>query len=93
MEDYHVGKDQHISIWYFFITDRIKNKEFKVEYCPTGEMIADFFTKPLQGKLFRKFRNLILGVKEEDFDEYKTKYEETLKVFGRVRGENSSYRM
>jgi hypothetical protein len=21
-----------------------------VEYCPTGDMLADFFTKPLQGK-------------------------------------------
>ena len=26
-------------------------------------MIADFFTKPLQGKLFRKFRDIILGYK------------------------------
>jgi hypothetical protein len=24
-------------------------------------MLADFFTKPLQGALFRKFRNVILG--------------------------------
>ena len=26
-------------------------------------MIADFFTKPLQGNLFRKFRDLVLGYK------------------------------
>ena len=26
-------------------------------------MIADFFTKPLQGKLFRKFRDIVLGYK------------------------------
>ena len=25
-------------------------------------MIADFFTKPLQGNLFRKFRNFIMGI-------------------------------
>ena len=25
-------------------------------------MIADFFTKPLQGKLFRKFRDIIMGI-------------------------------
>ena len=24
-------------------------------------MIADFFTKPLQGRLFRKFRDVVLG--------------------------------
>ena len=38
----------------------------KVEYCPTKIMIADFYTKPLQGKLFRLFRNLILNLHEED---------------------------
>jgi hypothetical protein len=26
-------------------------------------MIADFFTKPLQGNLFRKFRDVVLGYK------------------------------
>jgi hypothetical protein len=37
----------HINIRYFFVADRIASKEVRVEYCPTGEMIADFFTKPL----------------------------------------------
>ena len=34
-----------------------------MEYCPTGDMIADYFTKPLQGTLFRKFREVIMGWK------------------------------
>ena len=34
-----------------------------MEYCPTSKMIADFFTKPLQGKLFRKLRDVVLGYK------------------------------
>ena len=29
-------------------------------------MIADFFTKPLQGHLFRMFRDVILGYKHVD---------------------------
>jgi len=33
-----------------------------VVYCPTGEMIADLMSKPLQGKLFQKFRNEIIGM-------------------------------
>jgi len=28
---------------------------------PTTEMIGDFFSKPLQGKLFEKFRKKIMG--------------------------------
>ena len=73
---------KHINIRYFFITDRIKQKEIQVKHCPTGEMIADYFTKPLQGSLFRKFRNMILGVDENNFDQYKQEYTEALKAFG-----------
>ena len=55
-------RTRHINIRYFFITDRIKAREVTIEYCPTKSMVADFFTKPLQGSLFRKFRDQILGV-------------------------------
>ena len=54
-------KSRHIDIRYFFIKDRVESGEIKVVYCPTEEMLADFFTKPLQGNLFRKFREVIMG--------------------------------
>jgi hypothetical protein len=60
----------HISIRYFFVTDRISAGELNVEYCPTLDMIGDYFTKPLQGSLFRKFRNTILGINEADIPTY-----------------------
>jgi hypothetical protein len=53
---------RHINIRYFFITDRIARKEVAIQYCPTKEMVADYFTKPLQGILFYKFRDQIMGV-------------------------------
>lgn len=34
-----------------------------VRHCPTLQMLGDFFTKPLQGALFTKFRDVILGYK------------------------------
>ena len=40
------------------ITDTIRRGQTRVEYCPTEHMVADFFTKPLQGASFTKFRNL-----------------------------------
>ena len=32
-----------------------------VQHCPTKRMLADFFTKPLQGALFNRFRSILLG--------------------------------
>jgi hypothetical protein len=54
-------RTRHINIRYFFVTDRVKSKEVSIEYCPTGEMTGDFFTKPLQGSPFRKFRNRVMN--------------------------------
>jgi hypothetical protein len=54
-------RTRQINIRYFFVTDRIAAGELNVEYCPTLDMIRDYFTRPLQGSLFRKFRNTILG--------------------------------
>ena len=55
------GNSRHIDIRYFFVKDRVDKEEFRIEYRKTEDMIADFFTKPLQGHLFRKFRDLIMG--------------------------------
>jgi hypothetical protein len=55
-------KSRHINIRYFFIKDRIAKGEINLVHCPTGIMVADFFTKPLQGRLFAKFRDIIMGI-------------------------------
>jgi hypothetical protein len=57
---------RHINIRYLFITDRIAWKDVAIQYCPTKEMVADYFTKPLQGALFYKFRDQIMGVVSMD---------------------------
>jgi hypothetical protein len=54
-------RSRHINIRYFFITDHAKNNDITITHCPTEQMLADFFTKPLQGSLFRKFRAVLLG--------------------------------
>ena len=55
-------RTKHINIRYFFITDRIQKYEVSIVWCLTGDMIADFATKPLQGAMFKKFRDMIMGV-------------------------------
>jgi hypothetical protein len=48
-------KSRHIGIHYFFIKDRIKSDNIIIQHCPAAVMLADFFTKPLQGSLFQHF--------------------------------------
>ena len=55
-------RTKHINIRYFFITDRVSKGDVSLVWCPTGDMIGDFMTKPLQGALFRKFQDQIMGV-------------------------------
>jgi len=55
-------RTRHMNIRFFFIKDRVDSKEIRIEYCPTGEMVADFFTKPLQGKQFYKLRDQVMNI-------------------------------
>jgi hypothetical protein len=52
-----------LNIRYFFLTDQIEKGNVSVVHCPTKEMIGDYMSKPLQGQLFKKFKDLIMGSK------------------------------
>ena len=55
------SKSRHIHIQYFFTKDVIKRENMNIEHCHTGQMIADVYTKPIQGKQFYKLRNIKMG--------------------------------
>ena len=55
-------RTKHINIRYFFVADRASKGEVTIDWCPTGDMVGDYATKPLQGALFKRFRDLIMGV-------------------------------
>jgi hypothetical protein len=61
-------RTKHISVRYFFIHDRIEKDEIVLEYLPTEEMIADILTKPLQGALFIRLRDMLLNWTVVAFD-------------------------
>ena len=52
---------RHIEIGYFWVKDLVDRGLISIMYCPTDMMIADFFTKPLQGSLFEKMKGKIMG--------------------------------
>ena len=40
---------KHMDIRYFYVGDHIQNKTLPLQHCPTDEMLAEYFTKTLQG--------------------------------------------
>ncbi len=54
-------RTRHIEIRYYYIANRVAKGDLRVVWCPTDEMIVDFLTKPLQGKAFVKFWDLLMG--------------------------------
>jgi hypothetical protein len=55
-------RTKHINVRSFFIKDRIASGELTVKHFPATDMLADHFTKPLQGTMFRAFRAEIQGI-------------------------------
>ena len=51
----------HVNICYFFVKDRVDKQELHIEYCPSYQMLADYFTKPLQGQMFSIYRVALMG--------------------------------
>lgn len=69
---FSVGKgSKHVNVRYFFPVDKMEKKEVRMACCPMKKMIADYSSKPTQGSMFICQRNIIQGVKQEDFPTYK----------------------
>ena len=54
-------RTRHLNVRYFCVKDVVERGEAEITCCPTQVMLADFFTTPLQGNIFRRFRAVILG--------------------------------
>jgi hypothetical protein len=55
---------RHLNIRYFFVKDYIERGELVIVNDKSEDMVSDFFTKPLQGYLFKKHRKTILNLKD-----------------------------
>ena len=54
-------RTRHIAIRFYFVKDRVEQKEVKIEFLGTDSMVADLLTKPLQGAKFVKMRVAMMG--------------------------------
>jgi hypothetical protein len=61
MDKLQAANAQSTLIRYYYVADRVAKGDLRVVCCPTAKMIADFLIKPLQGKAFVEFRDLLMG--------------------------------
>ena len=50
------ARTKHIEVDYHFVRDRVSKKLLDIEYVPTGDQVADGFTKPLSVRLLENFK-------------------------------------
>ena len=81
-------RTRHINIRYFFVTDRVASEEVSMRYCPTEKMIADYFTKLLQGSSFKKMHDSIININPSI--NYNYAMEDCRSVFNQVDGRTKS---
>src|SRR5882724_812316 len=43
----HHARMKHIDVWFHFVREAVENGSISLAYCPTGLMMADLLTKPL----------------------------------------------
>jgi hypothetical protein len=58
-----LSKTKHIQIRFYYVKELIDQKEIKIIYLPTKEMLADLLTKPINGWLFQELRDRVLNSK------------------------------
>ena len=54
-------KSRHINVRLFWIMGRIRSDVIDLRHRPMEGMLAGYFTKPLQGATFQRFRSVIMG--------------------------------
>ena len=68
------SRTRNIHIRYFYAHERVSDGTIVVTYCLTKEMVSDYLSKPLQGSLFRTYRNTLMGITLEQDIHYKLAY-------------------
>jgi len=76
--EYH-ARTKHIDIQYHFIRQDVEAGAIQLTYCPTHEMTADIFTKPLPRPQFQKH---VLGLGVADLPGHQNDKSQKLNVHG-----------
>jgi hypothetical protein len=58
------SRTKHVDLQYHFVWGRHQRGDIDVIYVPSGEQLADMFTKPLPGPTFEKAIQRVMGGKQ-----------------------------
>jgi hypothetical protein len=58
----HHARTKHINIKFHHVRDLIQDGALHLEWCPTADMVADIFTKPLNRIVFLRHANHLLSM-------------------------------
>jgi len=58
--DVNHKRSKHIDIRYHFVRDEVSNGNIGLYWIPSGEQIADIFTKTLPPRIFIPFRDILI---------------------------------
>jgi hypothetical protein len=50
------ARTKHIEVDFYFIRERVANRMLEVRFIPSGDQVADGFTKPLPVKQLEDFK-------------------------------------
>ena len=63
------------------MVEKMEKKKVRMVHCPTTKIIADYRTKPTQGKVFTLHRNTIMGMYEKEHGTYEQWHREPLERY------------
>ena len=69
-----IKRTRHMNIRCFYITNKVKSSDVVIVYHPTGILVGDYLTKPLNEIPFKNHRTTIIGVDDEAIKYYRVKY-------------------
>ena len=58
----HHTRMKHVERRHFFVREAVEDHKIRVPFVSTADNLADFFTKPLTGRVFFPLRNRIMNI-------------------------------
>ena len=70
------GRSKHIDVRFQFLRDPCKDEKIELQYCKSGEQIANILTIPLKQPEFEKLRNMLEVCSVQSIDQEEVSHDD-----------------